>query len=155
MFVLVLATETYTGPETIERVLKEHRYFLRFCPLSHEEYDVIKDVCQVLKPVVDIIEKSSNYKHAIISTLLPLVKKINVSLNNNNSDSEVAANVKRNLPNGLEKWLSLSCEDKPFAFKASFLDSRIKNFLKPSEQQRVLEELSFEVIKVKNNCIQQ
>ena len=84
--------------------------------------------------------------------MLPLGKEIKESLKNNSLHVEIATNLKLNLQNNLKKWLSLSKEDKPFAFKASFLDPRFKNFLQPNKQQRVIYELSSKVTEITNIC---
>ena len=127
----------------IEKVFKEYRYFTLASPPNQEQYDDIENICQVLAPLVDVIEKSSNYKYAIVSTFLPLIKQITESLEIDSFNSELsdlAAQVKFGLSFGLK--IILLFEKDSFALKASFLDPRFKNLLQPDEQQSVLIELA-------------
>ena len=133
----------------IKRVLMKHRYSNFALPPSQEQYDVISDICQLIEPLVDIIEKSSNYKHAIVSTLLPLMKQITDNFEENSADSAVVAGLKVLLKVGLK--INLSINKTSFALKATCLDPRFKDFLEPDEQQEVLCELTSEAAKITNN----
>ena len=129
----------------IEKIFTENNYFTFACPPSQEQYDVIKDVCDVLKPLVDIIEKLSNSKNMIVSMLLPLYKQLKKSLEKDSSDSKVVADLKKRLIVELRIFIKIhGDQEKKFALKSSFLDPRFKNFLDPDEQCQVLCELSSE-----------
>ena len=136
----------------IEKAFKELKYFTFACPPSQEQYDVIKDVCDVLKPLMDIIEKPSNNKNMIVSSLLPLYKQLTKCLEKDSSDSKMVADLKDCLIDKLEIFIEIVRYEKEFALKSSFLDPRFKNFLEPNEQQQVLSELSSEAAEKMNRC---
>ena len=140
----------------IEKVIKEHKYTTLAELPSEEQYNVIEDVCKVLKPLVDIIEKASKYNHAIVSTLLTLLKEIKEIVDLDDSDAKLFAlafSLKLGLRLALDRFLSLSDEEKSFALKASFLDPRFKNTLEPDEQQKALYELTTEATEIANNSL--
>ena len=135
----------------IEKVLNQYRHFLPACAPSQKEYDIIEDVCTVLKPMVDIINESSNRREDIISTILPFLKQMEETLEQVGADSEVATHLKLFMQQELYDLILLSDEAKQFALKASFLDPRFKNFLRTDEQQQILRELSSETAEITNS----
>ena len=97
----------------IEKAFTENNYFTFACPPSQEQNDIIKDVCDVLKPLMDIIEKPSNNKHRIVSSLLPLYKQLRKTVKMwSFDDSEMVNKLKDFLFDYVEEFLEIDGEKK-------------------------------------------
>ena len=127
----------------IEVVLRDNKYFQE-CARVLREFEVIDDVCGVLKPLCDVTDALLGEKYVSLSTVLPLLKLLDGLLAQDDADGDVAAKLKRNLRDSLKFCFG---EVRQFLHKATLLDPRYKDSVPTEELPQVKRLLLNEALK--------
>lgn len=134
--------------QAIREVLSGNRRWSAYLP-TWQDFDVIRDVCKVLKPLANVTDALSGEKYVTISAVLPLLKLMKGALEEDEEDSQVSKNLKRFIQEYLEEVHK--SQPRKLLFKATLLDPRFKDHVPMDELRQAKQELSVEAEIIANN----
>lgn len=114
--------------------------------LTQEEWDILKEFCDLLKPFEQITVELSSETNVTVSKVIPMTAGLVQSVSKMKATSDVAKNVQQGLLQGLEKQFNRIQFSSVLA-KATYLDPRFKKkgFSDPEAINRVKELLITEM----------
>lgn len=127
--------------------------------LDASEWAIVEEAISVLKPLEVMTAALSADKYVTLSTVIPLVRGLQYSLNNLKTKSHVCLILRNNLVETVNRRLGL-LESSKIVAKAAFLDPRFKKLAFGNEsnadsaQKLVTEELS-SIVNAKNRLVVQ